>query len=384
MLNFLYGGLHWGLLFLSITASCFYLACILVTLGFWWRRQNQPLAQPLPVSILIPVRGVDEGALTNWQSFCIQDYPTYEVLFGVMDPADPAVPLLQALVAQFPEKTKLLVGLEARGINHKISNLSYLVEAAKYEQVILADSDICVTPAYLQNVTLPLADPAVGVVTCGYLDRSPQFIGAAIAALGRGIDFLPSILIARRLDRGLKFALGPTIATRKSVLKAIDGLAIVMNRIGIDLHIGKLASEAGYRVELSNYILDNNCGRETIREVFLRELRWARTIRIIRGSQYYGLIFSYGTIYAALLLLLPPFESWKIFLFVGVYGIRIIQSIISIQALRAPNLLRWLWVIPLRDVLSFVIWVRGGYGQQIFWRGRWLNVGQSGILREKP
>lgn len=383
MLNFLHG-LHWGLLFLAITASCFYLACIIVTLMFWWRRQNHPLAQPLPVSILIPVRGVDEGALANWQSFCTQDYPCFEVLFGVMDAADPAVPILQELVAQFPEKTALLVDLPPRGINHQISNLSYLVEAAQYEQVIFADSDIRVTATYLQEVTLPLADPKIGVVTCGYLDQSPEFLGAAIAALGRGIDFLPSILVARTLDRGLKFALGPTIATRKSVLQAIGGLSMVMNRIGSDFHIGRLAAEAGYRVELSTYILDNDCGRETIQQVFQRELRWARTIRINRGVQYYGLIFSYGTIYAALILLLAPFQAWEAPLFAGVYSIRLIQAIISIQALRSPQLLRWLWVIPLRDVLSFVIWVRGGYGQRIFWRGRWLNVGQSGILREKP
>lgn len=383
MLNFLHG-LHWGLLFLAITASCFYLTCIVVTIGFWWRRQNQPLAQPLPVSILIPVRGIDEGALANWQSFCIQDYPSYEVLFGVMDPADPAVPLLQKLVAQFPEKTKLLVDLPPRGINHKISNLSYLIEAAKYEQVILADSDIRVTPTYLQEVTLPLADPSVGIVTCGYLDKSPEYIGAAIAALGRGIDFLPSILIARQIDRGLKFALGPTIATKKSVLTAIDGLAIVMNRIGIDLLMGKLAAEAGYRVELSNYVLDNNCGHESIQQVFLRELRWARTIRIIRGGQYYGLLLTYGTIYAALILLLPPYQAWEIPVLVGVYSIRLVQALISIQALRSPKLLQWWWAIPLRDLLSFLIWVGGGYGQRIFWRGRWLNVGQSGVLHEKP
>ncbi len=383
MLTFL-NGLQMGLLTLSGTAACFYIACMIATLIFW-KRQGHKVTQAeyLPVSILIPVRGVDEGAIANWTSFCTQNHPTYEVLFGVMDSIDPAIPILQSLIEQFPHHTRFLTGLEARGINHQISNLSYLVEAAQYEQVIFADSDIRVTPGYLHEVTAALANPKIGVVTCGYLDQSPRFLGAAIAALGRGIDFLPSILIARVIDGGLKFALGPTIATRKSVLQAIGGLDMVMNRIGSDFHIGRLAAEAGYQVELSSYVLDNDCGSETIKQVFQRELRWSRTIRINRGKQYYGLIFSYGTVYATFLLLISGFQPWAIAASVSVYGLRLLQSIISIQALRCPKLLNWLWSLPLRDALSFTTWVLGGYGQQIFWRGRQLEIGHSGLLREK-
>jgi ceramide glucosyltransferase len=383
MVNFL-NGLQIGLLILSATASCFYLVCMLATLQFWKQRQDEKDSHSLlPVSVLIPVRGVDEGAIANWMSFCSQDYPTYEVLFGVMDTDDPAVPILKNLVAQFPNHTRLLNDLPARGINHQISNLSYLVEAAQYEQVIFADSDIRVTSMYLREVIPPLANSKIGVVTCGYLDKTPKFLGAAIAALGRGIDFLPSILIARILDGGLKFALGPTIATRKSVLQAIGGLDMVMNRIGSDFHIGRLASEAGYKVELSHYVLDNDCGEETVKQVYQRELRWSRTIRINRGNQYYGLIFSYGTVYATFLLMLTGFQPWAIAVSLSVYSLRVLQAIISIQALRCPKLLLWLWALPVRDALSFGIWVLGGFGQKIFWRGRWLEIGRSGLLREK-
>jgi ceramide glucosyltransferase len=293
------------------------------------------------------------------------------------------VPILQDLVKRFPEQTRLLTGLEVRGINHQISNLTHLVAAARYEQVIFADSDIRVTPDYLQHVTAPLADPQIGVVTCGYLDHAPKFLGAAIASLGRCVDFIPSILIARRLDGGLRFALGPTIVTRKSVLAKMGGLQLVLNRIGSDFHIGRLAVAAGYRVELSDYILENDCGHETFQQVFQRELRWARTIRWNRGNQYYGMLFTYGTVYSFLLMLLSGFQGWTVAVALAVWLIRLLHTVIAIHRLRCPHLLKWLWAMPLRDLMSFTIWLMGTYGQSIYWRGRWLVVGPGGTLQEK-
>jgi ceramide glucosyltransferase len=370
-------------LVLSIAAIAFYLTAAVCTVQFFTSQAlNSKQQEPQPVSILIPVRGLDEGALENWLSFCNQAYAKYEVLFGVMDADDPAVPILQDLVVKFPDRVRLLTNLPPRGINHQISNLSYLVEAAQYEQVIFADSDIRVTPDYLQQVTAPLSDPSIGVVTCGYLDHAPQRLGAAIASLGRCVDFLPSVLIARSLDGGLKFALGPTIATRKSVLEKIGGLAMVLNRIGSDFHIGNLAVKAGYRVELSTYVLENDCGQETVTQVFQRELRWARTIRWNRGNQYYGMLFTFGTVYGALLLLVTGFQPWALWVNVAVWAVRLLEVSIAIINLRCPNLFLWLWALPIRDWISFAIWVSGTYGQRIFWRGRWLEVGERGALQE--
>ena len=370
------------LLLLTCAAWGFYGACGWFSLQFFSRHRSQPSFDPQPVSILIPVRGVDQGALANWDSFCNQDYGTYEVLFGVMDAADPAVPILQGLTEKYPDRVRLLTNLPARGINHQISNLSYLVEAAQYEQVIFADSDIRVTPDYLQWVTAPLADPAVGVVTCGYVDHQPSRVGAAMASLGRGIDFIPSVLIARALDGGLKFALGPTIATRRSVLADFGGLAMVFNRIGSDFHIGQLAVGAGYRVELSPYVLENDCGQEPLQEVFQRELRWCRTIRWNRGAQYYGILFTHGTVYSVLLLLLSGFQPWAWAVVGLTLGLRWLQGAITVQLLRSPGLLPWLWLLPFRDLMTFVIWLMGSQGQNIFWRGRWLRVGDKGALQE--
>lgn len=370
------------LLGLICTSLGFYGASALATWSFFSRRRTLPQFTPQPVSILIPVRGIDEGALANWDSFCNQDYACYEVLFGVMDAEDPAVPILQGLTEQYPDRVRLLTNLPPRGINHQISNLSYLVEAAQYEQVIFADSDIRVTRDYLSWVTAPLADEQVGVVTCGYLDHQPRQWGAALAALGRSVDFIPSVLIARALDGKLKFALGPTIATRKSVLAAFGGLRHVFNRIGSDFHIGRLANSAGYRVELSSYILGNDCGQESPIDVFQRELRWSRTIRWNRGAQYYGIGVTHGTVYGLLLVLVSGLQPWAWAVWGVTLAVRWLQAAVSLGMLRSPGLWPWLWLLPLRDWMTFIIWLAGSYGQTVFWRGRWLQVGDKGSLQE--
>nr|MDZ8007375.1 glycosyltransferase [Nostoc sp. DedSLP05]MDZ8099056.1 glycosyltransferase [Nostoc sp. DedSLP01] len=333
-----------------------------------------------PVSLLVPVCGVDEDARENWASFCKQDYKNYEVLFGVMNPQDPAVPILEELVAEFGDRAQLHFCLEVRGINHKISNLMHLLEFAQHETVIFADSDICVTPNYLSTVTEPLGDASVGIVTCGYLDRAPKGFGAALASLGRCIDFIPSVLVARSLDGSLRFAIGPTIATRKSVLADIGGLQSLLNRIGIDYHIGKMVADAGYEVKLSEYILQNNCGRETLEKVFLRELRWAKTIRLNYGWKYYTIGLSYGTVYSIPLLLLCGFESWAVILCFATFTTRMIQILIAIRRLDCPKLLHWLWLLPMRELLNFAIWVGGCFGQSVNWRGRVLYIGPDGLL----
>ncbi len=381
-----------GLLLVAIAASmAFYCFCAYCTLVFKPARlkldrrlANSPETLPSPpdpVSILIPVRGLDPGALANWRSFCQQIYGEYEVLFGVMDSTDPAIPILKTLRAQFPERVRLLTDLTPRGINYQISNLTYLYEAARHKTIILADSDIRVGPNYLKTVTAPLQMEGVGLVTCPYVERRPRYAGAAIHALNRCTEFIPSLLIARLLDGGLRCALGPTIVTRKSVMDSFGGLNYVLNRIGSDFHIGKMTANSGYRVELCGYVLDNE-GDEYLSQVFKRELRWARTIRINRGGEYYGMVFTFGTVYALLLMLLSGFAYWSIAVFFATWGMRLLQAAIAIVQLERPGLFRWIWLLPFRDAMSFVIWVGGSFGSRVYWRGRWLKIGQEGLLKE--
>lgn len=342
--------------------------------------RRSPIADPPPpgVSILVPVRGLDAGAKENWSSLCTQTYPRYEVLFGMVDLDDPAIPVIQELAAEFPDKVKLFVGLEPRGINHKDSSLSYLLEAARYDWIIFVDSDIRVHEDYIYTVTAPLKDEAIGVVTCAFIGYHPKSLGAAIASFGRCFDFIPSLLISRVIDGGLRCAVGTTIATRRDALTKYGGLH--MNRIGSDYNLGKRAAQAGYIVELSQYVLESDTGTESIGDVYLRELRWARTIRFNRGPQYYSMIFCFGTVFCLPLLLVTGFAEWAIALTIVTYLIRYGQVCLSIVRMKAPDLFRWLWTLPLRDLLSFLIWAAGSYGQQVYWRGRKLQVYEDGLI----
>nr|WP_225938767.1 glycosyltransferase [Kovacikia minuta] len=381
-----------GILILLIIGSiAFYLACAFFTWQFFWRDtgnsiqnskfkiQNSPTSLP-PVSILVPVCGIDAGAWENWSSLCTQNYPDFEVLFGVTDPKDPSIPVLKQLVAKFPERVYLFSGLEPRGINYKDSNLSYLLEKAKHEVIIFADSDIRVHPNYIQTVTVPLAESKVGLVTCAFIGYNPKELGAAIASMGRCFDFIPSLLIARVLDGGLRCAVGATIATRRSTLEQYGGLHL--NRIGSDYNLGKRAAAAGYKVELSRYVLESDTGSETVTQVFQRELRWARTIRYNRGFQYYSMLFCFGTVYCLPLLVLSGFASWAIVLSLTTFIVRYLQILVAIFSTGCPGLLRWLWVMPIRDLLSFMIWSMGSFGQSVYWRGRRLRIEGDGLITQ--
>jgi ceramide glucosyltransferase len=368
-------------LILIVGSIVFYLACTIFT----WQFSNQPLPQmddrPTPgVSILVPVCGLDEGAWENWTALCHQDYPDYEVLFGVVDPSDPAVPTLNQLANTYPDRVRLFIGLEPRGVNHKDSTLTYLLEEMRHDWIIFIDSDIQVTPDYIRTVTAPLTDPKVGMVTCAFLGHDPQFIGAALASLGRCCEFIPSALIARAIDGGLRFAIGSTIAMRKEALVAAGGLHL--NRIGSDYNLGKRTAQAGYRVELSHYLLESDTGSESLSQLFRRELRWARTIRFNRGSIYYTIVFCYGVVFCLPLLLMTNFQSWAILLTCGTIAIRILQAIVAMFSFDCPKLFRWIWLLPFRDLLSLIIWALGAFGNKVYWRGRQLRIEGDGLIQQ--
>lgn len=368
---------------LIASSIAFYLTCAVFTYQFFTpmtKRVSTVEHFEPPVSILVPVCGLDAGAWDNWSSLCLQAYPNYEVLFGVTDPHDPAIPMLRRVVETYDDRARLFCGLKPRGINYKDSNLSYLLEEARYEVIIFADSDIRVDADYIHTVTAPLADEKVGLVTCAFIGYQPQSLGAAIASFGRCFDFIPSLLIARRLDRGLRCAVGATIATRKATLASFGGLHF--NRIGSDYNLGKRAAQAGYRIELSLYVLESDTGYESITQVFQRELRWARTIRFNRGAQYYSMVFCYGTAYCFPLLLLSEFANWAIALSCTTFFVRYLQVLIAISSINCLKLLPWLWVLPLRDGLNFFVWFVGAFGQGVYWRGRQLRVEGDGLITQ--
>jgi ceramide glucosyltransferase len=383
-------GLTGILVVLSLGAIVFYFACMLYTYQFFREHRgsgqiskltaNHAETPDASVAILVPVRGIDADAWQNWTSLCQQDYSCYHICFGVTDAADPAVSALRSLAATYPDRVRLFVGLAPRGVNHKDSILRDLLEQTTSEIIIFADSDIRVPPDYMQQVTTPLSDPDIGMVTCAFLAHNPQFLAAALASLGRCCDFIPSLLIAQAMDGGLRCAIGMTMAMRRDTLAQAGGLHL--NRIGSDYNLGKRVAAAGYRVELCREVFESNTGQESIHDLYQRELRWMRTIRFNRGPIYYSQLFCFGTISSLALLLLSQFQPWAMGVMLGVWLLRYLQAGLAMVWLNTPHLRRWLWALPVRDLLSFVIWLVGGWGRQVYWRGRKLTIEADGIITE--
>ena len=369
---------------LILGSIAFYLACIYCTLDFFNRKPVDDRAVIVDrISLLIPICGMDSHAWENWSSFCDQiQCDHYEILFGIADPDDPAIPTLQRLQAMYGDRrVRLFIDLPPRGVNYKDSTLSYLLEQAQYDWIVFADSDIRVPPTYLHDVVAPLVADRADLITCAFIAYDPQYLGSALASLARCCDFIPSALIARKLDGGLRFAIGMTMAMSQQTLAKAGGLHL--DRIGSDYNLGKRVAKSGGRVELFDRVLESDTGREKFLDLYQRELRWARTIRFNKGIVYYTMLFCYGSLYGILILCFAKISDYPIIIVSGVtLLIRYTQALIACWTLGAPRLLRWFPLLLFRDALSFWIWLVGCFGSTVVWRTRILRIVQDGILHD--
>ena len=206
-----------------------------------------------PISILKPIRGLDPDAYENFASFCRQDYPDYEILFCVDSDSDPVLPVIEKLSRDFPDRSiRVLFGSGRNAPNDKVAKLARLVSEARHELLVINDSDVRVQPDYLRTVVAPLADPKVGAVTCFYVPTDDRTLVHSLQSIGMVSDFYAGILVAWQLD-GVKFALGPTIATSRAHLAGFGGYEAIENRPADDLLVGRLIAEQGYEVKLLPY-----------------------------------------------------------------------------------------------------------------------------------
>ncbi len=284
------------------------------------RKKLQPVPPPEsqlpPVSILKPLKGVDPEI---WESFCThceQDYPQFQLVFGVNDPGDPAVEVVRKLQAKYPNLSiDLVVCDRVLGANIKVSNLVQMLPAARHELLLVNDSDIRVPSDYLRKVITPLADASVGLVTCLYRAVACPTLGSRLEALGISTDFVPGVLCARFLEKGLHFGLGSTLAFRRSDLEAIGGFEALLDYLADDYELGRRIAATGKRVELSAATVDTFLPAYTLRQFFRHQLRWSRTIRDARRWGYTGLLFTFGLPWALLTLLAAHGARWAWLLF---------------------------------------------------------------------
>jgi len=337
---------------------------------FFRRPKRHNAAFTPPVSILKPIRGLDPDAYENFASFCRQDYPDYELLFCLSGRDDSALPLIDRLMREFPERPiRVLFGSGRNASNDKVAKLARLVSEAAHEYVVISDSDVRARPDYLRSVVAPLADPKIGAVTCFYLSIEERSFADRLHSVGMMSDFYAGIVVAWQLD-GVKFALGPTIATTRERLAAFGGYESIENRPGDDLLVGRLIADQGCEVELSRYPVETVADYHSMRELMHKRLRWIVVMRHMRPWGHFGLLFTHGLPWALAAVAVHPSAAVFAVYLGGYFAVRCaITAVIAMWGLNQRSYWRRMGLIPLWDALAFLIWVASFARRSIRWRG---------------
>ena len=323
-----------------------------------------------PVSILKSLKGVDPHMYAAFRSHCTIDYPEYEVLFGVHDPNEPALAIVEKLRLEFPDRQLRVVHCpQALGANGKVSTLAQMLPDARYEHILINDSDIVVDWDYLARVLAPFAYPRIGMVTTLYRAIAGKTVGSRLEALGISADFAGGVLLARELEGGIRFGLGATLVTTKSILRQIGGLEPLADYLGDDYELGARIAAAGYQVVLSDVVVETALPDYSLREFWQHQLRWARNVKDRRPAQYLGLIVTFGLPWAILAVLF--WLSWWSCLVLALAVVARFASAIFVGrgVLDDDQVGRDLWLLPLRDFVALIIWIASFMGNTVEWRG---------------
>jgi ceramide glucosyltransferase len=335
-----------------------------------------------PVSILKPLKGADPGMYQAFRSHCLQDYPQYEILFGVSEANDPALELVEQLKTEFPEREiRVVYCARNLGANTKVSNLAQMLREARYEHLLVNDSDIRVEAQYLNRVIAPLADEKTGLVTCLYRGNASPTLGSRLEALGIGTDFAAGVLTARYLEGGIRFGMGSTLAFRRTDLKAIGGFEALLDYLADDYQLGYRLG-AAKKVALSETVVETSLPAYSLLDFWRHQLRWARTIRDSRSWGYLGLIFTFGVPWAVLGVILAHGERWAWALLAATVALRLVQAITTGRlCLRDHQIPRLLWLLPLRDLIAVAVWIASLFGHSIHWRGEVFYLRRGKLVR---
>jgi ceramide glucosyltransferase len=367
-------------------SSCFYyLFCLWSTDSFLCERdanistggtENFPA-----VSILKPLKGVDPEIYESFRSHCLQDYPEYEIIFGVRDPNDDAVASVRQMQQEFPQRAiHLVVCPEKLGANVKVSNLEQMLRTARYEYLLVNDSDIRVEPDYLRRVIAPLAaqptapapdsDKHVGMVTCLYRGIAAPTLGSRLESLGISTDFCAGVLAARQLESGLHFGLGSTLAFRRTDLQRTGGFRSIVDFLADDYELGRRISDLGLQVVLSDVVVETHLPAYDLNGFLAHQIRWARGVRDSRLGGYIGLVATFGFMWSLLNLIAAHAEPWSWAALALVLLLRFAVAVkVGRGVLQDKTLAKHLWLLPLRDLIAVGIWLVSFFGHTVIWRG---------------
>jgi ceramide glucosyltransferase len=365
----------------TLAANAYYLLSIAAAFRFFSRTREAEVGDLLPVTIMIPLYGADFKAYDNYARFCRQDYPEYQIVFGVRDSRDPSIPIVEKLIDDFPNRDiALVISDDTIGQNLKVSNLHNMLTRVKHERIVIVDSDIRVSIDYLRKVLGPLSDERVGLVTCLYRAAETHDAGSKLEAVGITAEFAPGVLMAWMLE-GVKFALGSTMATSRTRLEAIGGFRALADYLADDFMLGNLIEKDGYEVRLSDHVVETAMPPVGFTGMMRHQIRWARSTRISRPMGYLGLIFTYGTALALLNVAVDSASRFSLMLLAATLGVRLTMGwMIGVHWLGDKILKKYFWLVPLRDLLSFVIWCLSWIGKRVEWRGRLFEVTRDGKM----
>lgn len=350
-----------------------------------WRYRAQPVPKPpvprIAVSVLKPLHGLDDGLEENLRSFFTQPYrgpdgaPTFELLFATRSSDDPAVAVVEKLRAEFPDvpAARLVTG-EAPYANAKVYSLALMADAARHDLLVMADSDVRAGAHFLDTIGAEFTDPMLGLSTCPYRAVPGKSVWSFLEALHMNTEFLGGVLTARLLE-GVRFALGPATTIRRNALREIGGFAALSEFLAEDFVMGNRVAALGYRVILSRSVIEHRIGGQDFAHSMAHRLRWARSTRRSRPAGYFGELFLRPFPLALLLAAIVP-AAWP------ALPVTLALRYLQAAAMRRTVAARFTWkhwlALPGQDLLSFVIWVSGFFGNTILWRGRRYRLERDG------
>jgi ceramide glucosyltransferase len=370
--------------FALLCIAAVYSMLTFVAVLVWRRAKPARVAASLPpVTLLKPLCGAEPGLYEHLRGFCLQDYPQYQIIFGVRDAADPACAVVERLMAEFPSlPIELVVNPHLHGSNLKISNLINMLARARYDMLVMADSDAFVGPDYLAAVTTPLLDRTVGLVTCAYYGVPTASIWSRLGAMYINEWYVPSVLLAC-LFGYQGYVSGQTMCMRQDTLTAIGGMKSIVNHLADDHRIGELVSGLGLRIVMCPYLVEGEHHEQTFDSLMRHEMRWLRTIRVLRPLSFRFIFLSFSLPLATVGIILASWgwahsiAAWTLFGFTVVVRLALHCS----PRPRARATLSDIWLVPLRDLLLCWVWWRSFFTSRVTWRGTEFDVDADGYMR---
>ncbi len=378
------------LLFVSLGGlfSCtVFLVLVLISAARFRTLKKRPASEVRedpPATLLKPLCGLEVRLESNLESFFRQDYPRFEIVFGVRNKYDPALTVVHRISRRYPDVPMTIVfSGEPDRPNAKVCSLNKMVAAARSEYLVISDSDVLVTPNYLREVVRPLLDPQVGLVTCLYRGVPTGGIWSRLEALGMSVEMTSGVLVADLLE-GMKFALGPTMAIRRNVLDALGGIGVLADYCADDYLLGKKVAESGRTVVLSSHIIGHVVLNDSWKDSILHQVRWMRSTRFSRPAGHIGSGLTFAMPFGLLGMVAGiALHSgvWAAALLGTALLNRLVMSVVAGWSVVDDDLaLRDCWLYPVRDLMGFCFWIASFLGSTIVWRSQQYHLEKEGRM----